>query len=49
MGKPLARQPIAIAFVVAVIGLVGVLRISMVPVLLVLAPISIAIAWVRRR
>lgn len=49
MGKPLARQPIAIAFVVVAFGLVGVLRFSMIPVLLVLAPVSIAIAWVRRR
>jgi chromate transporter len=49
MGKPLMRQPIAIGFVVGVVGLVGVFRISMIPVLLTLAPISIAIAWVRRR
>jgi chromate transporter len=49
MGKPLARQPIAIGFVVGVVALVGVLRVSMIPVLLALAPVSIAIAWVRRR
>jgi chromate transporter len=49
IGKPLARQPIAIAFAVGVFALVGVLRFSMIPVLLALAPISVAVAWVRRR
>jgi chromate transporter len=49
MATPLARQPIAIGFIVGVFGLVGVLRFSMIPVLLALAPVSIAIAWVRRR
>jgi hypothetical protein len=32
-----------------VFGAVGVLRWSMIPVVLALAPVSIAIAWVRRR
>ena len=49
MAIPIARQPVAIAFLTAVFGAVGVLRWSMIPVVLALAPVSVAVAWVRRR
>ncbi len=48
MAAPFRTRPIAIAFGLAAFGLVGVLRLPMIEVVLVLAPISIAVAWWRR-
>jgi chromate transporter len=49
MVVPFARKPVAIAFGLAAFGAVGALRLPMIEVLLVLAPLSVAVAWVGRR
>jgi chromate transporter len=49
MAAPYRGRPIAFAFGLVAFGAVGPLRISMVAVLAALAPLSIAVAWLRRR
>jgi chromate transporter len=49
MAAPYRRRPIGFAFGLLALGAVGPLRISMIAVLAVLAPLSVAVAWVRRR
>ena len=48
MARPLRRDPVALGFGLITLGAVGVLRLPMVEVVLVLAPISMAVAWWRR-
>ena len=43
------RKPVALAFGLAAFGAVGALRWPMIEVLLVLAPLSVAVAWARPR
>jgi chromate transporter len=49
MAAPLRRRPLSIGFGLAAFGAVGVLRLPMIEVLLVLAPLSVATAWRRPR
>ena len=49
MAVPLVRRPIAAAFGLVAFGAVGVVRLPMIEVLIVLAPLSVAVAWFRRR
>jgi chromate transporter len=46
---PHRQRPVVLGFALLAFVSVGVLRWPMIAVLLVLAPISIAVAWVRRR
>lgn len=49
LARPYRRQPSALVMIALAFVGVGVLRLPMVPVLLLLAPCSIALAWRRRR
>jgi chromate transporter len=49
MAAPLRRRPLALGCGLAAFGAVGVLRLPMIDVLLVLAPLSVAMAWRRPR
>ena len=48
MIAPLRAQPIALVFGAAAFAAVGLLRWPLIEVLLVLAPVSVAVAWMRR-
>jgi chromate transporter len=48
MATPLARAPRALGFLVVTFVAIGVLRWPLVPVLLMLAPLSVLAAWRRR-
>ena len=48
MMRPLRRRPVDLAIVAAAFVLVSLLNASLITTILVLAPISIAIAWFRR-
>lgn len=49
MAAPYRQRPTAFGFGLLAFSAVGPLRISMIAVLAALAPLSVAIAWVRRR
>jgi chromate transporter len=49
LARPLRTKPVGIVFGLAAFGVVGVLRVPMAEALLALAPVSVAVAWVRRR
>jgi len=49
MAAPHRRSPISLAVGLLAFGAVGPLRISMIAVLAALAPLSVAVAWMRRR
>jgi chromate transporter len=49
MAAPHRQRPISFAFGLLAFGAVGPLRIPMLAVLAALAPLSVAIAWIRRR
>jgi chromate transporter len=49
MMKPLRRRPVDIAFVLAAFAGASLLNLSLLTIIAVLAPLSIAVAWVRRR
>jgi chromate transporter len=49
MAAPMARAPRALGFLLAVFAGVALLRWPLVPVLLGIAPLSVLVAWARRR
>jgi chromate transporter len=49
MAAPYRGRPIGLAFGLLAFGAVGVLRFPLIAVLAVLAPLSVAVAWLRRR
>jgi chromate transporter len=49
LAKPYRQRPVGIVFGLVAFGVVGLLRVPMAEALLALAPVSVAVAWVRRR